>query len=68
MIDLAKQLRDAARKSGMSMLALSQRAGVPYAGIHTFMVKEGGLTLTTASRLAELLGLELRPVRRRKGK
>ena len=65
MVDLEKQLRDAARKSGLSMLAMSQRANIPYAGVHSFVARERGLTLATASRLATLLGLEFRPVRKK---
>ncbi len=61
MID--KQLREAARASGLSMKAISERAGIPYAAVHGFVARDRGLTLATAAKLAALLGLELRPVR-----
>lgn len=66
MIDLAEQLREAARKSGLSMLAMSQQAGIPYAAVHNFVARERGLTLTTASKLATLLEMELQPVKRKR--
>ena len=61
--DLEKQLRDAARKSRMKMLAISQQTGVPYSAIHSFIKSKRGLTLATASKLATLFRLELRPIR-----
>jgi plasmid maintenance system antidote protein VapI len=66
MVDLERQLRDAARKSGLSMLAMSQRADIPYAAVHSFIARERGMTLATASKLATLLGLELRPSGRKR--
>jgi len=68
MADLEKQLRDAARASGLSMLAMSVQAGIPYAAVHNFVASERGLTLMTASKLATLLGLEFGPVRKKIGK
>jgi len=62
------QLRQAARKSGLSIKAMSVRAEIPYAGIHRFVTDdETSITLRTAARLATLLGMELRRVKRRKG-
>jgi len=65
MANLEKQLRDAARASGLSMLAMSKRADIPYAAVHNFVASERGMTLMTASKLATLLGLEFRPVRKK---
>ena len=66
--DLGKQLREAFAKSGLSRFALANQAGVPYAGVHRFMGDDRDITLNTASRLAAVLGLELRPVQRKTGK
>jgi len=39
-----------------------------YAGMHRFVTdNEAGITLKTAAKLATLLGLEMRSVKRRKG-
>lgn len=43
------------------MAAVAKLAGLPYAGIYRFVVYEKDLTLDSASRLCEALGLELRP-------
>lgn len=59
--DLAKTLRGAIERSGLSMAAVAKLAGLPYAGIYRFVVYEKDLTLDSASRLCEALGLELRP-------
>lgn len=62
-VDLAEQLRTAFEASGMTRFVLSKRSGVPYSGIHRFIAGDRDITLDTASRIAEVLGMELRPVR-----
>ena len=62
--DIERQLKDAARRSGLSMKALSERSGIWYASIHGFLVNNRQISIGTAARLAEALGLELRPKRR----
>lgn len=63
--DIEQQLRRAALDSGLSMLQLSKRSGIPYSAIHGFMKSGQGITLRTASKLAALLNLTLQPVRNR---
>ena len=65
MVDLDKQLRQAIRRSGMTRKQIADRAGVSYAIIHDFVSGKRGMTLRTASKVASLLGLELREVRRK---
>ena len=67
--DLGAQLRATFRDSGMSRFAVARQAGVSYAIVHRFFGGDRDITLTTASRLAGVLGLELRPIgdSRRKG-
>jgi transcriptional regulator with XRE-family HTH domain len=66
--DLATQIREAFAKSGMNRLELSRRSGVAYSAVHRFIAGDRDATLATATRWCEVLGLELRPVRRtRKG-
>ena len=59
-------LRRAARESGLSIRQLTIRAGLRYQTTHGFCTRSRGITLESASKLCELLGLELRPVRRKR--
>jgi plasmid maintenance system antidote protein VapI len=63
-IDLGKQLREAFRKSGLTRFALAKQSGVPYSGIHRFVAGERDISLSTASRLCDVLGVEFRPTNR----
>ena len=62
---ITEVLRRAALKSGLTAYALAHAAGSSYRGMWTFMRGKGNLNLTAAGRLADVLGLELRP---KKGK
>ena len=62
--DLAGQLRAAFAESGLSRFELARRAGISYAIVHRFTGGDRGITLDTASKLADVLGLELRPTGR----
>ncbi len=66
--DLEQQLRNEARQSGLSVLALAKLAGLGYATTHGFLSGSRSISVGSAARLASALGLELRPVRRRKVK
>lgn len=57
--DLAKTIRAAFKASGMSRFELAKRSGVSYSVIHRFIGSERDLTLGTASKLADVLGLRL---------
>ena len=57
--DLARELRAAFKASGMNRLELSKRSGVSYSVIHRFCGGDRDLTLGTASKLADVLGLRL---------
>lgn len=63
-VDLAEQLRATFEQSGMSKFELARRSGVSYSGVHRFISGERDITLDTASRLAEVLGVEFHQVRR----
>ena len=65
--DLGEQFRAAFAESGLSRFELARRAGISYAIVHRFMGSDRTITLDTASKLADVLGLELR-VRRDGGK
>lgn len=67
-MDIERQLRDAAKRSGLSIKRLSDESGVPYSAMHGFMVNDRGITLRSAAKLARVLGLELCPVKRGKRK
>ena len=65
--DLIGLLRAAFRDSGMSMKALADAAGTPYANVHAFIVGGGDIRLATAGKLCKVLGLTLKPTHGRKG-
>ncbi|MGD2109735.1 MAG: helix-turn-helix transcriptional regulator [Phycisphaerae bacterium] len=63
-VDLSGQLRAAFAESGLSRFELARRAGVSYAIVHRWVGGDRDITIGTASKLAGVLGLELRPVKR----
>jgi plasmid maintenance system antidote protein VapI len=63
---LGDALYGAIRRSGLTRAELSRRSGVAYSVVHRFCERERDLTLRVASRLAEAVGLELRPIKRRR--
>ena len=65
-LDLNEQLRRAIADSGLTPYRIATDADVDRSVMTRFVNGERGLTLTTASRIADYLGLELRP-RQRKG-
>ena len=66
--DLAQQLRKAIRESGLNRHELSQRTGLSYSMVHGFVAGDRDIVLGTASRIAAVLGLELRAGSSGKGK
>ena len=64
-IDLAAQLRTAVERSGLSRFELAQRTGLSYAVIHRFITGNRDIVLATASKIAAVLDLELRPARKK---
>ena len=63
-------LREAAEADGRSIFALAREASIPYPVMYRFLKGDAkghkwGLTLTTADKLAEAVGLELRPKKKR---
>ena len=63
-------LRKAATADGRSIFALARDASIPYPVLYRFLKGDAtghkwGLTLMTADKLAEAVGLALRPKRRK---
>ena len=58
--DIEDQLRRAVEESDMSLVQLAERSGVNKGILSRFLRRERSMTLGTAARLAEVLGLELR--------
>lgn len=56
---LEKQVRTAIKNSGLSINRLAKNSGVSQPVLCRFVNCERGITLATASKLAETLGLEL---------
>jgi plasmid maintenance system antidote protein VapI len=57
--NIEEQLRQAIADGGMSRYRLAQLTGVAEAVLSNFMNRKRSITLTTAAKLAEALGLEL---------
>ena len=64
---IEEQLRRAAIASGASILNLCERSGLRYNSLHGFIRGTKTLTMTSANKLAKVLNLELRPIKKRKG-
>ena len=62
--DLETSLKQAVCATKLSAHAVAARAGIDVASLLRFMNGQRTLTLTTASRLAAFLGLELQPAKR----
>jgi len=63
-VDLGETIRQAFAESGMTRFELSKRSGVFYSAIHGFIGSNRDISISSASKLCESLGLELRPVRK----
>ncbi len=59
--DIELELRKAARRSEMSMLALAREADIGYAAVHGFLTGDRRISLRSAAKLARVLNLELKP-------
>jgi transcriptional regulator with XRE-family HTH domain len=66
--DMSEALRRAVNGSGLSQRELARRAGVEQASLVRFMNATSSLRLDKAAALAAMLGLELVPVKLKKGK
>ena len=64
--DIEEQLRQAIIDSDLSRYRISQLTGVADSALCYFVNGQRTLTLTSAARVAEVLGLELKPARKEK--
>jgi plasmid maintenance system antidote protein VapI len=60
---LEEQLKTAIVASGLSVYRLAKDSGVSQPALCRFVNGQRGITLATASKLVEALGLELRPIK-----
>ena len=58
---MAETLKTAIGQSGETVAAISRAAGIAQPVLHRFVKGERDVILTTAQRLADYFGLELRP-------
>ena len=63
-LSMVEKLRKAAKDSGQTAYALAKGSGVDRAAVVRFLNGDRGLNFDSAGKLAEYLGLELRPVRK----
>ena len=59
--NLEQQLRSAVKDSGLTIYRLAKDSGVSQPVLSRFLNGKRGITLATAAKLANALGLELRP-------
>ena len=59
-------LRRAILESGLSRYAVSVRSGVDQAALSRFIAGKSSLNLDSVDKLVDVLGLEVRPRRKRK--
>jgi transcriptional regulator with XRE-family HTH domain len=64
MASMSDTLREAIRATGLPLLQLAEATGVQRASLSRFLRGERTLRLDMAERVAEYLGLELKPARR----
>jgi transcriptional regulator with XRE-family HTH domain len=62
--DIEVQLHEAILSSGMSCYEIAKRAGVTNSQLSLFLSGQRSLTLTSAAKIARVLGLELRPIKK----
>ena len=60
-VNLGKQLRQAVRRSGLTRNQIARQTDVSYSIIHRFMAGTGDIQLATASKIATVVGVSLRP-------
>lgn len=65
---MAELIRERFRATGWSILQLAKRSSVPYAAAHGFVNGDRDVVLSTAAKLCDALGLQLRSVRQAKTK
>lgn len=63
--NIEQRLRRAVLESGLSRYQIAKISGVSEAQLSFFVNGKRSLTLPVAARLAEVLGLELRPIKRK---
>jgi len=62
-MDILQQFREAIDADGRTRKAIAQAADIDPAALHRFYHGERGLNCWTLARLADVLGLELQPVK-----
>ena len=62
---LEKRIRAEIRKSGLTIYRVAKDSGVSQPIVSRFMNSKRGITLATASKLVEYLGLELTPKKKK---
>ena len=65
---MTKALQQAIRDSDLSQSEIARRAGIDIGQVSRFLRGERGLTVATAAKIADVLGLELKLTRKRKAR
>jgi DNA-binding phage protein len=67
-MDLASQLRKAMKDSGMALYAIAKGAGLDYPVVYRFYHEKRDIRVSSVSRLADFLGLELTTAKAKKAR
>ena len=59
--NLEQQIKEAIEASGLTCYEIAKRSGVPQPVLSRFVNGKRGINLSTASKLTDAFGLELRP-------
>ena len=62
--DIETQLREAIMSASMSQYRIAKDSGVAKSQLSLFLSGQRSLTLTSAAKIARVLGLELRPAKK----
>jgi len=67
-MDLQERIREAFRASGLSIRRVSKLAGLPYSATYCLLLGQTDGRMSTATKVCNVLGLELTASKRRKGR
>ncbi len=63
--DWEETFRAAIAETGLPLMEITRQSGVDHSQLSRFMRGERGLSITTAERVAAVVGIELKRIRRR---
>ncbi len=68
MVDLRKQLLQAIERSKLNRKQIADKAGISHSVLYEFCAGKRSLTLNTITKIADVVGIEFRSKRPKKGR